>query len=77
MWFVFDEPAGHMAFWMKNTLIPLDMIWVDQDMRIVSLAHNVQPCKVQECPSYDPGATPARYVLEVNGGLARKYDFAT
>jgi uncharacterized membrane protein (UPF0127 family) len=75
MWFVFDASAPHMAFRMKNTLIPLDMIWVDQSMQIVAIEHNVPPCKTQECPTYDPGSVPARYVLEINGGLANKYDF--
>ena len=75
MRFVFDAPAPHLAFWMKNTLIPLDMVWVDQNMHIVAIEHNVPPCKTQECPTYDPGSVPARYVLEINGGLAHKYGF--
>jgi uncharacterized membrane protein (UPF0127 family) len=54
---------------MKNTLIPLDMIWIDAHRRIVHIAHDVPPCKVDDCPSYPPHAV-ARYVLEVAGGVA-------
>ncbi|MDQ2766457.1 MAG: DUF192 domain-containing protein, partial [Gemmatimonadota bacterium] len=43
MLFVFPQP-GDFPFWMKNTLIPLDMIWIDADHRIVHIAHDVPPC---------------------------------
>ncbi len=59
-------------FWMKNTLIPLDMIWIDDDRRIAHVKHDVQPCQADPCPSHDPGV-PARYVLEVAGGVARQH----
>ncbi len=71
MLFVFDEPGLH-AFWMKNTLIPLDMLWLDLGGRIVSIAESAQPCKTPECPTYPPHA-PASYVLEVNAGFTRKH----
>ncbi|HEV7242125.1 MAG TPA: DUF192 domain-containing protein [Thermoanaerobaculia bacterium] len=60
------------SFWMKNTRIPLDMIWIDADKRIVGIRENVPPCKVEDCPSYGPGVV-ARYVLEVGGGEAAKH----
>ena len=60
------------SFWMKNTRIPLDMIWIDANKRIVGLRENVPPCKVADCPSYGPGVV-ARYVLEVGGGEAAKH----
>ena len=44
MIFLFPQ-AGEYPFWMKNTLIPLDMIWIDADHRIVHIAHDVPPCK--------------------------------
>ncbi len=68
MWFVF-ETDGLWSFWMKDTLIPLDMLWVDASGIIVTIAHEVQP------DSYPQGfapAQPARYVLEVPGGFAEK-----
>jgi uncharacterized membrane protein (UPF0127 family) len=71
MLFVFDAPGLH-AFWMKDTLIPLDMLWLDVDGKIVSLAESVPPCKTAECPTYPPRAA-ASYVLEVNAGFAKKH----
>jgi uncharacterized membrane protein (UPF0127 family) len=60
---------------MKNTRIPLDIIWIDSDRRIVHVKHEVPPCRVEDCPSYPPNAR-ARYVLEVAGGEARKHGLA-
>lgn len=59
-------------FWMKNTLIPLDMIWITSDHRIAAVTHDVPPCKADPCPSYPPNAI-SRYVLEVAAGQARKH----
>jgi hypothetical protein len=72
MVFVFDQPGPH-AFWMKNTLIPLDIIWLAADRRIVHIAHSVPPCKADPCPSYPPAADTAVYVLEVASGVARRH----
>jgi uncharacterized membrane protein (UPF0127 family) len=71
MIFVFPAP-GEYPFWMKNTLIPLDMIWIDDGKRIVAIAADVQPCKADPCPSVPPHAI-ARYVLETNAGVAAKH----
>jgi len=71
MLFVFPDIGFH-NFWMKNCLIPLDIIWLDENYKIVALVPNNQPCpQTGECPSIDPGVT-AKYVLEINAGLARK-----
>lgn len=70
MFFVFEERSVY-PFWMKNTLIPLDMIWLDSKLRVVYIAHDVQPCKADPCPVVDPGVE-ARYVLELNGGTAAR-----
>ena len=70
MLFVFNDDAPR-AFWMKNTKIPLDMLYFDADRRLVSVQHNVPPCTADPCPAYSSGA-PARYVLELNGGEAKK-----
>jgi uncharacterized membrane protein (UPF0127 family) len=71
MIFVFTAPGLH-AFWMKNTLIPLDMLWLDEAGRVVSIAESVPPCKIPECPTYPPRAQ-ATYVLEVNAGFTKKH----
>jgi uncharacterized membrane protein (UPF0127 family) len=71
MLFFFPE-EGEYPFWMKNTRIPLDIIWIGSDRRIVHVKHEVPPCRVADCPSYPPNAR-ARYVLEVAGGEARKH----
>jgi uncharacterized protein len=66
MLFVWDT-SGVYPFWMKNTLIPLDMIWIDETKRVVSIRENAQPCKIDPCEVIMPGGR-ARYVLEVNAG---------
>lgn len=68
MLFVYKEETAS-SFWMKNTLIPLDMLWINENKEIVHIKHNAQPCKTVTCPSYK---TPvrAKYVLEVNGNYA-------
>jgi uncharacterized membrane protein (UPF0127 family) len=68
MLFLFPETAAH-SFWMKNTLIPLDIVWIDETGAIVDIARDVPPCKVDPCPSYPPKAA-ARYVLELAAGQA-------
>jgi uncharacterized membrane protein (UPF0127 family) len=67
---LFIHPTtGVYPFWMKNTLIPLDMIWIDQSRRIVHIKQSVPPCRADPCPSYDP-VVPARFILELGAGQA-------
>lgn len=68
MIFVFKEHSAH-SFWMKNTLIPLDIIWLDEDKSILYIHSNAQPCGEESCQSFGP-SEPSRYVLEVNAGVA-------
>lgn len=70
MLFVF-EGEGPLAFWMKNTLIALDILYFDARGRLVSVAADTPPCKTAYCPSY-PSAGSARYVLELNAGEAAR-----
>jgi uncharacterized membrane protein (UPF0127 family) len=70
MLFVFDTTARH-AFWMKNCLIPLDLIWLDETKRVVAVLPDTPPCKSDPCPIYQV-AVPARYVLEIAGGAAQR-----
>lgn len=73
MLFLFAQDDEH-SFWMKNTRIPLDMIWIGADQRIAGIRENVPPCTADPCPSYSPGAgIRSRYVLEVAGGVAREH----
>jgi uncharacterized membrane protein (UPF0127 family) len=74
MLFFFPQ-SGNYPFWMKNTLIPLDMIWIDDQKRIAHVANNVQPCKADPCPSVPPNAD-ARYVLELATGVAARHGLA-
>jgi YVTN family beta-propeller protein len=69
MLFAFSDEETR-SFWMKNTLIPLDMMFVDSSSRIVDIKENVPPCKQDECPTY-PSQEPAQYVLEVNAGFVQ------
>jgi hypothetical protein len=74
MLFIFDK-EWYYSFWMKNTLIPLDMIWITDaswESKVVDV-QTAQPCEVENCPSFRP-AWNALYVLEINAWLAKKYD---
>lgn len=79
-----DElPAGHgmlfiheqeepVAYWMKNTRIPLDILFFDHARRLVAQQRDVPPCDLGDrCPPY-PSNAPALYVLEVNAGEAER-----
>lgn len=68
----FFERDGEYPFWMKNTRIPLDMIWIDASRRVTHVKFEVPPCQADPCPSYPPNAI-SRYVLEVAGGVARQH----
>lgn len=67
MLFVHEREAP-LAYWMKNTEIPLDILYFDAQRRLVSIQRRVPPCSAGDrCPSY-PSAGPAKYVLELNAG---------
>ena len=70
MLFVFEKEGKH-TFWMKNTLISLDIIWINENKEIVFINENTQPCKEHPCPVIEP-AENAKYVLEINGGISKK-----
>ena len=67
MLFIFNESSVH-TFWMKNTLIPLDMIFMDNNWIVVGIIENATP--ESEEPRSVP--LPSRYVLEINGGLSKQ-----
>ncbi|WP_083489661.1 DUF192 domain-containing protein [Stenotrophomonas ginsengisoli] len=71
MLFIHDRQEWQ-AYWMKNTRIPLDILYFDSQLRLVSQQRNVPPCPPRsDCPPY-PSEGPARYVLELNAGHAAR-----
>ncbi|MFA5857008.1 MAG: DUF192 domain-containing protein [Candidatus Pacearchaeota archaeon] len=64
MLFIFEKDMNH-TFWMKNTLIPLDMIFIDSNKQIVDIISNATPCKSDPCKTYS-SKYPNKYVLEIN-----------
>lgn len=74
MLFVYPEPRM-LSFWMKQTLIPLDILFFDHGGRLLQLYDNVPPCKQRNCPTYS-NETPAQYVLELPGGSAKRHSIS-
>jgi uncharacterized membrane protein (UPF0127 family) len=77
-----DLPANHgmlfifpaekvNSFWMKNTPIPLDMIFINRERKIVGIVHETVPFSMDGRSV----SVPSQYVLEINGGLSRQYGF--
>lgn len=73
MLFIHDRQEPQ-AYWMKNTKIALDILYFDQDRKLVAQQRNVPPCSAGDrCPPY-PSHVPARYVLELNAGQAARLE---
>lgn len=68
MLFPFSDASVH-KFWMKNTMIPLDIIWLDTAGKVLFVSAATPPCQADPCPNYGPD-TPASAVLEIAGGKA-------
>jgi len=75
MLFTFEK-EGIYNSWMKNTLIPLDIIWLNKDNEIIFIKENAQPCRTEQCETFGP-EKKAKYMLEINGGLAEKIGVKT
>lgn len=73
MLFAFSDEARR-SFWMKNTLMPLDVIFISANLTVVDV-QTMEPCSEEPCRLY-PSAAPAKYALEVNKGFAKKHDIA-
>ncbi|MDH7445000.1 DUF192 domain-containing protein [Aquimarina sp. 2201CG14-23] len=65
-----QENFKPQSFYMKNTLIPLDIIYIDDQYKIVSFQKNAKPLDETSLPS----GKPAKYVLEINGGLSDQWN---
>jgi uncharacterized membrane protein (UPF0127 family) len=68
MLFIFEREQVQ-AFWMRNTYIPLDILYFDNQRRLVSMSQRTPPCRSQQCPNY-PSKGPARFTLEIASGRA-------
>ena len=73
MLFLFPPPARQQSFWMRNTLIPLDMIFIDVDRKVLGVVEWAEP-RTRTSRSV-PGES--LYVLEVNGGFAHAHGIGT
>jgi len=72
MLFLFDDNAVR-TFWMKNCRMPLDILYFDEKYKLVSVQQRVPACRSEPCPVY-PSEGAAKYVLELNAGVADKLD---
>jgi uncharacterized protein len=64
------------SFWMKSTLIPLDIVFIDGDFNVVDIKKDAQPCAADPCTLY-VSESPAQYVLEINAGISKKIGLKT
>jgi uncharacterized membrane protein (UPF0127 family) len=70
MLFIFERSDFH-GIWMKNCKFPIDIVWLDEERKVVHLAESVPPCKAEPCPVYSP-LRRAAYVVELNAGQAKR-----
>lgn len=72
MLFVYGQPEL-LSFWMKETLIPLDILFFNRDGELLEFFAEVLPCKKSPCKTYS-SRLPAQYVLELPAGTAKKLE---
>ena len=73
MLFVFDD-VEQRTFWMKNTKIPLDILFIGADNKVVDIKENFQPCTTDQCEMYT--SKPTNTALEVNAGFVAVHGIA-
>lgn len=71
MLFIYDYEIQELTFWMKDTLIPLDIFFLNKDFEIVYIIKNMEVCKQDPCPQYT-SEKKAKYAIEVNAGWIEK-----
>lgn len=69
MFFIFPK-EDYQSFWMKNTTLPLDIIFVNKNGEIIKIHKNTTPYSLESYPS----GKPAKFVVEVNAGFTGKFD---
>ncbi len=78
MWFEFETPRI-ASFWMRGMRFPLDMVWIDADLRVVGVTadvpHALPGTPDSDLPTYT-SPSPVRYVLELNAGTAAQHGIA-
>jgi len=70
MLFLFGQSDFH-GIWMKNCKFPIDIVWLDEDRKVVAVKEGAPPCKAEPCPVYQP-MRRASWVIEMNSGQARR-----
>ena len=64
---LFVQPPGPAVFWMKNTYIPLDLLYFDAEGQLLQIEASAPPCTTPDCPIYPSATATIRYILEING----------
>lgn len=70
MFFIFDS-SGYQSIWMKDMLFSIDIIWIDENNKIVRIEKNISP---DTYPKIFTAPDKARFVLELNAGMSESYD---
>ncbi len=73
MLFVFDQPGYH-SFWMRNTLIPLEILFINEENAIIDI-QEMQPCKTVSCKVYSP-KEKALYAIELNENFSKTHNIS-
>jgi uncharacterized membrane protein (UPF0127 family) len=67
----FFETADFHGIWMKNCKFPIDIVWLDEEKKVVDVKEGAPPCRAEPCPVYQP-MRRASWVVEINSGQAKR-----
>lgn len=76
MIYIFEATGPHRVT-TKAYRFPVDMIWVDESHRIVSIVENVEPCRQDSCPWYGSSPEPVRYLIQAEAGFVKRQGLTT